>query len=177
MWSYNYSYDYADEDLMHYGVKGMKWGVRKEVYNSSSRSRKKEIRKEYYRTPEGRIKKATTIGTVLGGPLAGIVAGSITAKKIEKEVGAIKHNKLSSVDNKVIEKGRKEAEALLTGLKSGKIKPVFETPDPVVTPNPVQPVYQVTNTPVDDEREIQTHDYILELSTTAQSHLRPSHEY
>ena len=119
MWSYNYSYDYTDEDLMHYGVKGMKWGVRKEVYNSSSRSRKKEIRKEYYRTPEGRIKKATTIGTVLGGPLAGMVAGSITARKIEKEVGAIKHNKLSSVDNKVIEKGRKEAEAL---LNNGKIE-------------------------------------------------------
>lgn len=29
MWTYNYSYDYTDEDLMHYGVKGMKWGVRR----------------------------------------------------------------------------------------------------------------------------------------------------
>ena len=115
MWQYNYSDNY----LAHYGVKGMKWGVRKEVYNSSSRSRKKEIRKEYYRTPEGRVKKATTIGTVLGGPLAGIVAGSITARKIEKEVDATKNNKLSSVDNKVIEKGRKEAEAL---LNNGKIE-------------------------------------------------------
>ena len=46
---------------------------------------KKEIRKEYYKTPEGRIKKATTIGTILGGPLVGIVAGSITARKIEKK--------------------------------------------------------------------------------------------
>ena len=115
MWQYNYSDNY----LAHYGVKGMKWGVRKEVYNSSSRSRKKEIRKEYYRTPEGRVKKATTIGTILGGPLAGIVAGSITARKIEKEVDATKNNKLSSVDNKVIEKGRKEAEAL---LNNGKIE-------------------------------------------------------
>ena len=106
-------------ELYHHGVKGMKWGVRKEVYNSSSRSRKKEIRKEYYRTPEGRVKKATTIGTVLGGPLAGIVAGSITARKIEKEVDAIKNNKLLSVDNKVTEKGRKEAEAL---LNNGKIE-------------------------------------------------------
>ena len=108
-----------NDELKHYGVPGMKWGVRKEVYNSSSRSRKKEIRKEYYRTPEGRVKKATTIGTVLGGPLAGIVAGSITARKIEKEVDAIKNNKLSSVDNKVTEKGRKEAEAL---LNNGKIE-------------------------------------------------------
>ena len=29
MWTYNYSYGYTDEDLMHYGVKGMKWGVRR----------------------------------------------------------------------------------------------------------------------------------------------------
>ena len=104
-------------ELYHYGVKGMKWGVRKEVYNSSSRSRKKEIRKEYYKTPEGRIKKATTIGTILGGPLVGIVAGSITARKIEKEVDAIKNNKLSSVDNKVIENGRKKVEALSNNSK------------------------------------------------------------
>ena len=106
-------------ELYHYGVKGMKGGVRKEVYDSSSRSRKKEIRKEYYKTPEGRIKKATTIGTILGGPLVGIIAGSITARKIEKEVGAIKNNKLSSVDNKVIEKGRKKVEAL---SNNGKIE-------------------------------------------------------
>ena len=106
-------------ELYHYGVKGMRWGVRKEVYDSSSRSRKKEIRKKYYKTPEGRIKKATTIGTILGGPLAGIIAGSITARKIEKEIGAIKNNKLSSVDNKVIEKGRKKVEAL---SNNGKIE-------------------------------------------------------
>lgn len=107
------------DELYHYGVKGMKWGVRKEVYNSASRSRKKEIRKEYYKTPEGRVKKATNIGTILGGPLGGIIAGSITARKIEKEVGAIKNNKLSSVDNKVIEKGRKKVEAL---SNNGKIE-------------------------------------------------------
>ena len=52
-----------------------------------------------------------------------------------------------------------EAEALLTGLKSGKIKPRFIDPQP--KPAPVQPVYEVTNTPVDDEREIQTHDYTV----------------
>lgn len=106
-----------NDELKHYGVPGMKWGVRKEVYNSSSRSRKKEIRKEYYKTPEGRIKKATTMGTILGGPLGGVVAGSITARKIEKEVGAIKNSKLSSVDKKVVEKGKKKVESLPNNSK------------------------------------------------------------
>lgn len=106
-------------ELYHHGTIGMKWGVRKEIYNSSSRSRKKEIRKEYYKTPEGRIKKATTIGTILGGPLTGIVAGSITARKIDKEVDAMKNIILSSVDNKVIEKGKKKVEVL---SNNGKIE-------------------------------------------------------
>lgn len=30
--------------LSHHGVKGMRWGIRKDVYNSYSRSRKREIR-------------------------------------------------------------------------------------------------------------------------------------
>ena len=105
--------------LAHYGIKGMKWGVRKSVYNSSSRSRKKEIRKEYYKTPEGQIKKAATIGTIFGGPIGSIIAGSITAKKIEKKVGAIKNNKLSSIDKNTKEKGKKKVETL---SNSGKIE-------------------------------------------------------
>ena len=95
----------------------MKWGLRKDVSKSSSRSRQKEIRKEYYKTPEGRIKKATTIGTMLGGPLVGVIAGSITARKVRKKVDTMKNDKLSSVDKSTIKKGKKKAEALLNDYK------------------------------------------------------------
>ena len=36
-----------NEELYHYGVKGMKWGVRKSEYKSMSRSEKKRTRKSY----------------------------------------------------------------------------------------------------------------------------------
>ena len=93
------------DQLYHYGVKGMKWGVRKDEYKSASRSRKKEIRKEYYKTPEGRLKKAATLGTMFGGPLGGIIAGSIANKR------------MSSVDKTTIEKGKKKVKDLPTDNK------------------------------------------------------------
>lgn len=70
-----------NNELMHYGVKGMKWGVRKEDYKSMSRAERKATKKNYYRyNPTGRIKKATDIGAVIGGTGAGdtgMVIGAI----------------------------------------------------------------------------------------------------
>ena len=34
-------------DICHYGVKGMKWGVRKSEYRSMSRDKKKSVKAEY----------------------------------------------------------------------------------------------------------------------------------
>ena len=73
-----------DNELYHYGVKGMRWGVRKEEYRSMNRKQRKKQRDVYRKTPEGRIKRATTIGTVLGGPIVGAVAGLIASKRINK---------------------------------------------------------------------------------------------
>lgn len=36
-----------DSDIVHYGVKGMKWGVRKSEYKSMSRKDRKQARKDY----------------------------------------------------------------------------------------------------------------------------------
>ncbi len=75
---------YSSDELYHYGVKGMKWGVRKEQYKAMNRQQRKATRQKYYDTAEGKeykIKRNTAIATMLGGPLAGIIAGSITAKR------------------------------------------------------------------------------------------------
>lgn len=36
-----------DFDILHYGVKGMKWGVRKSEYRSMSRNQKKQAKNKY----------------------------------------------------------------------------------------------------------------------------------
>ena len=70
-----------NNELYHYGVKGMKWGVRKSDYKGMkygvrksdykgmNRQQRKETRQKYYKTPEGQIKRATRIASFLGGPI------------------------------------------------------------------------------------------------------------
>lgn len=43
----SYCVDDPDHDIEHYGVKGMKWGVRKSEYRSMSRDQKKLAKVEY----------------------------------------------------------------------------------------------------------------------------------
>ena len=90
-----YLYDghiYSSDELLHYGVPGMKWGVRKEHYKAMNRHERKKTREKYYQTEEGKlykVKRNTIIGTVLGGPLVGVATGLITAKRndiLEKQV-------------------------------------------------------------------------------------------
>ena len=50
---------YSTDELKHYGVKGMKWGVHKSVYKSMNKQQRKAQRQKYKQTPEGRIKRAT----------------------------------------------------------------------------------------------------------------------
>ena len=53
MWNYIYQ-----DELYHYGVKGMKWGVTKSEYDSMSKDQKKKPRKEYKQ--DEKWKKKTT---------------------------------------------------------------------------------------------------------------------
>ena len=75
---------YSTDELKHYGVKGMKWGVHKSVYKSMNKQQRKAQRQKYKQSPEGRIKRATNIGTVLGGPLGGVIANHLATKRINQ---------------------------------------------------------------------------------------------
>lgn len=74
----------TEMELYHHGVKGMKWGVRKDKYKAMNRQQRKKTREKYYATPEGKkykITRNTVIGTLLGGPIVGVAAGMVTAKR------------------------------------------------------------------------------------------------
>ena len=75
---------YSTDELKHYGVKGMKWGVHKSVYKSMNKQQRKAQRQEYKQSPEGRIKRAINIGTFLGGPLGGAIAKRLATKRINQ---------------------------------------------------------------------------------------------
>ena len=75
---------YSTDELKHYGVKGMKWGVHKSVYKSMNKEQRKAQRQKYKQSPEGRIKRATNIGTFLGGPLGGAIANHLATKRINQ---------------------------------------------------------------------------------------------
>lgn len=55
MWNYIYQ-----DELYHYGVKGMKWRVKKSEYDSMSKDQKKKLRKEYKQDEKWK-KKATSL--------------------------------------------------------------------------------------------------------------------
>lgn len=81
-------------ELAHFGVKGMKWGVRKSEYKSMSKSQRKAQRQKHKQTSEYKVKRAYVVGVLLGGPIAGAVTAFIANKK------------LNSISSKNIEKGK-----------------------------------------------------------------------
>lgn len=127
----------SDDELLHYGVKGMKWGVRKEEYKAMDRQQKKKTREEYYQTPEGKRYKNirnTVIGTLLAGPIGGVAVGLITAHRngsLQKSVSNGKEyvenlvtKKEITVTNKTESKRVAAIKERVTGKKSDG-KPIF----------------------------------------------------
>jgi hypothetical protein len=116
-------YYIANGELRHYGVPGMKWGVLKSEYKSMTRKQKKEAKRRYYNTPEGRIERITKNATYLGGPIAGIIANRIATKKFG-DMSKSTITKGESRVKKFINKKYETDEQKITRLISeGKIGP------------------------------------------------------
>ena len=84
-------------ELYHHGVKGMKWGVRKEDYKAMSRADRKATRNKFYRDNpnENRKKRAGRYGIAIGGNtgaavgvLGGAAAGAAIGSSVAGPAGA-----------------------------------------------------------------------------------------
>lgn len=100
-------YSQAPDALEHYGVKGMKWGIRKDKYQSLDRKGRKAVRKKYWKSPEGKVTKATISGTVLLGPIGGVIAGLAVNQKLRP------NSKVSKLNSAIVKKGERKVNSML----------------------------------------------------------------
>lgn len=119
------------DELYHHGVKGMKWGVRKERVSTSHSSggRQKTIL-----TKEQRLRRNRKVALAIAGTTTVAAAAYYVHKnpeKIGKVVSKFKGVKMKDVKVKAVSAGKKYVKNTITGVKEGVKEASKEAPKKV----------------------------------------------
>ena len=122
MWQYNYTT--ADNELYHYGVKGMKWKNHTYATREELEAAKKKYKTEKQEFKADRkvvykeLKKDKTVINLKTGdilPTAGIIAGSVAARRKNGQSAKVKEEYAQKVLDSALKKYRRSTIAEIVG--------------------------------------------------------------